>query len=180
MSVPAVLNLSTKQIPAQPYITWPASTLVAGENKKFGLVWAGRSTHTNDHNRSMKLSDFESLAELPGVDFHSLQKGAAALEAIEPPAGMSLVNHAKSLHDFTDAASIINSLDAVIAVDTAIAQLAGAMGKIVYLLLPFAPDWRWMHRSHTTPWYPTMRIFRQPTWGDWKSVIAELKKSMKP
>jgi ADP-heptose:LPS heptosyltransferase len=82
------------------------------------------------------------------------------------------------LHDFVDTAALIQQLDLVIAVDTAIAHLAGALGKPVWLLLPSAPDWRWMQQRHDSPWYPTMRLFRQPAYGDWKSVMTQLREAL--
>ena len=143
----------------------------SGPDLKVGLVWAGRPTNTNDRNRSLKLASLAPLAEVPGVRFISLQKDAAAVEARTPPAGMELIDVAEDLRDFADTAALIANLDLVIAVDTAVVHLAGAMGTPVWTLLPFAPDWRWLLDRTDSPWYPTMRLFRQPSPGDWGSVI---------
>jgi hypothetical protein len=114
----------------------------------------------------------------PACDSISLQKGAAAAEARTPPAGMELIDVAEELKDFADTAALLANLDLVIAVDTAVVHLAGAMGKPVWTLLPFAPDWRWLLDRSDSPWYPTMRLFRQPSIGDWDSVIAEVREQL--
>jgi len=136
-----------------------------------GLVWAGNPSHTNDRNRSLRIASLTPLAEVPGVRFFSLQKGDAATEAGTPPAGMELIDMAGQLNDFADTAAIIANLDLVITADTAVAHLAGAIGRPVWVLLPFVPDWRWMLEREDSQWYPTMRLFRQPAIADWDSVI---------
>jgi Flp pilus assembly protein TadD len=145
---------------------------------KVGLVWAGRPTHSNDRNRSIKLANFAPLARIPGVRFVSLQKGEAAAEAKSPPEGMELPDLTGELNDFADTAALIAALDLVIAVDTAVVHLAGAMGKPVWVLLPFAPDWRWLLNRNDSPWYPTMRLFRQHQPGQWTPVIAEIRQEL--
>ena len=150
----------------------------SGPDLKVGLVWAGRPTHTNDRNRSLKLTSLAPLAEVPGVRFISLQKGAAAAEARTLPAEMELIDVAEDLKDFADTAALLANLDLVIAVDSAVVHLAGAMGQPVWTLLPFAPDWRWLLDRSDSPWYPTMRLFRQPSIGDWESVIAEVREQL--
>jgi hypothetical protein len=139
---------------------------------KVGLAWAGSTKHKNDRNRSIQLATLAPLGQIPGVHFISLQKAAAA-QASTPP-GMNLVDCTDDLKDFADTAALIANLDLVITVDTAVAHLAGAMAKPVWILLPFAPDWRWLLHRQDSPWYPTMRLFRQPTWGDWHSVIMQV------
>ena len=139
---------------------------------KVGLAWAGSPTHKSDRNRSMKLSDLAPLGQVPGVRFFSLQKGAAAADAKTPPAGMKFVDWTEELKDFADTAALIANLDLVIAADTAVVHLAGAMGKPVWTLLPFVSDWRWLLEREDSPWYPTMRLLRQARVGDWESVIA--------
>jgi len=145
---------------------------------KVGLGWAGNPAHKNDRNRSMKLARLARLGQAPGVSFFSLQKGAAAAEAKTPPASMELVDWTQELKDFADTAALIANLDLVIAVDTAVAHLAGAMGKPVWTLLPYAADWRWMLERQDSPWYPTMRLFRQPYGGDWDSVITRVVEAL--
>ncbi len=154
------------------------------DNKLFkvGLVWSGSPSHKNDRNRSCKLSDFEPLADIPGVAFYSLQKGELSDDRKKPPEGMRIEEIGKDLEDFMDTAAVIENLDLVISVDTAVVHLAGALGKQVWTLLPFIPDWRWMLDREDSPWYPTMRLFRQPGHGDWRSVMkqaaAELEKKV--
>ncbi|HEX4054423.1 MAG TPA: tetratricopeptide repeat protein [Tepidisphaeraceae bacterium] len=152
-----------------------------------GLAWAGSPRHKNDRNRSTTLARLAPLGEVPGVRFVSLQKGepaiimstaAAESERKISSAGLQLVDWTQELKDFGDTAGLIANLDLVIAVDTAVAHLAGAMGKPVWTLLPFAPDWRWMLEREDSPWYPTMRLFRQKTLGDWKEVIDRVARAL--
>ncbi|MGD0390512.1 MAG: tetratricopeptide repeat-containing glycosyltransferase family protein [Tepidisphaeraceae bacterium] len=140
---------------------------------KVGLGWAGSPGNKNNRNRSINLASLAPLGQIPGVRFFSLQKGEAAAEAKTPPPGMELVDWTQELKDFADTAALIANLDLVIAVDTAVAHLAGAMGKPVWTLLPFVP-WRWLLGREDSPWYPSMRLFRQPRMGDWDSVVMRV------
>ncbi len=133
---------------------------------KCGLVWAGNPIHPNDRNRSLPISALGELFKLSGVEFISLQK------SIAPPPGVQSI--AEELHDFADTAAALSQLDLLIAADTSAAHLAGALGMPVWTLIPYAPDWRWMHKSETTAWYPSMRLFRQTTPGDWAGVIRRV------
>jgi ADP-heptose:LPS heptosyltransferase len=117
------------------------------------------------------------LAAVPGVRFYSLQKGAAAAE--RPPAGLALGDLSVDLHDFADTAAAVSGLDLVISVDTAVAHLAGALGKPAWTLLKFAPDWRWLLARGDCPWYPGMRLFRQHRSASWEAVIEELVPAMR-
>jgi ADP-heptose:LPS heptosyltransferase len=112
------------------------------------------------------------------VRFYSLQKGPAAaqIEASEP--SLKVIDFAAMLTDFADTAALIANLDLVITVDTAIAHLAGALGKPVWVLLPFVPDWRWLLNRDDSPWYPTMRLFRQKASGQWNEVISQVAESL--
>ena len=139
-----------------------------------GLIWAGSPHNKIDRRRSMGLRDMAPLTRLTGLTFVALQKGAAGQQAAEPPAGMRLLDLGPELDDFTDTAAVLSQLDAVVSVDTAAAHLAGALGRPVCLLLPAVPDWRWLLGSETTPWYPTMRLFRQRRAGDWSEVLERL------
>ena len=136
----------------------------AGRARRAGLAWAGSAGHENDRNRSI---DPILLAPLSGngFDLYSLQAGRT------PPAGLGFIDYTPRLVDFEETAALIENLDLVISVDTAVAHLAGSMGKPVWLLLPFAPDWRWLLTRDDSPWYPTMRLFRQAAPGDWAAVI---------
>ena len=118
------------------------------------------------------------MCNLQGIAFYSLQKGEPAKQSKNAPEDMKLIDYPDELHDFSDTAAFIKNLDLVIAVDTAVAHLAGALGKPVWTLLPFVPDWRWMLNRDDSPWYPTMKLFRQPALGDWKSVITDISDNL--
>jgi hypothetical protein len=141
---------------------------------KIGIAWAGSRRHLLDRQRSMPLAAFAPLANIEGITLFSLQKGETASESSQPLAEMNVIDHTSELADFADTAALIQNLDLVISVDTAVAHLAGAMGKPVWVLLPFAPDWRWMLGRDDSPWYPTMRLFRQKIAGDWNDVIGRV------
>jgi tetratricopeptide (TPR) repeat protein len=183
LSLPSLFDTTLEDIPARvPYINAESSLASNWRNKmqadaaklKVGLVWAGKPGHANDCNRSCSINIFLSLARLDGVTFYSLQKGAAAQQAKFPPQGIRLIDYTDDIYDFSDTAALIENLDLVISVDTSVAHLAGAMGKPVWILLPFIPDWRWMLNRDDSPWYPTMQLFRQPAIGDWTSVITSV------
>lgn len=140
---------------------------------KVGLVWAGNPAHINDHNRSIALSQLAPLVRA-GVRFFSLQVGQAAAQASSPPPGMELVDLTSRIEDFADTAALLAEMDLLISVDTAAAHLAGAMGKPVWILLPFSPDWRWMLDREDSPWYPGARLFRQTERGQWEAPIQAM------
>jgi len=124
-----------------------------------GMVWAGSPDNKNDRNRSMPPEGFAQLMRVPGFQWVSLQK-----------------EHVPG--DLADTAAVIANLDLVITVDTAVAHLAGAMGKTVWNLLSFEADYRWLMAREDSPWYPTMRLFRQPRPGDWDSVLARVSQAL--
>jgi Flp pilus assembly protein TadD len=170
LSLPLAMRTTPATIPASiPYLRplrarrWE----LPGGELKVGLCWAGLAHHVNDRNRSLAVDSFTPLATVPGIRFISLQKPA------QPGPPMPLIDLANDLGDFADTADLIQQLDLVISVDTAIAHLAGALGKEVWTLLPFVPDWRWMLNRQDTPWYPTMRLLRQPIAGDWSTPIRQ-------
>lgn len=137
--------------------------------RKVGVVWAGNPAHANDRNRSCPAVLFRPLTGLGDVAVFSLQKGHGRLP--DPAyAELGITDLAPLLEDFADTAAAIRALDLVVTVDTSVAHLAGALGHPVWVLLAFAPDWRWMLERADSPWYPTMRLFRQPHWGDWDTV----------
>ena len=150
---------------------------------RVGVVWAGSPTHGNDRNRSLPLDALQLFAAIPGVRLVSLQKGPAAdqlaarARAGDPLAG-AILNPGDDIADFADTAAIAASLDLIICVDTSVAHLCGAIGRPTWVLLPFAPDWRWMLHRRDNPWYPTLRLFRQKTPGDWGPVLAEAATSL--
>jgi ADP-heptose:LPS heptosyltransferase len=144
-----------------------------------GLVWAGRSTNKKDALRSIAFSQLAPLRNIANVTFFSLQKGKAAGQCANVRPGMELIDLTGGLNDFADTAAMVSHLDLVIAVDTAVAHLAGALGKQVWTLIPSGPDWRWMLDREDSPWYPTMRLFRQSKAGDWDHVIERVGIALK-
>src|SRR5207302_7418120 len=118
---------------------------------------------------SIPLADLAPLASVPDVQFYSLQKGPAASSA--PLAPLALTDLGPAVQDFADTAAALMHLDLLITIDTSVAHLAGALGRSVWVLLPYAPDWRWLLGRDDSPWYPTARLFRQPRPGDWPSVL---------
>jgi Flp pilus assembly protein TadD len=186
LSLPRVFQTNATNIPAAiPYLTadetlsrpWQ-SRLEKLNGRKVGLVWAGRPAHGNDRNRSIALKQFAPLASAKGIHFISLQKGEAAKQAASPPTGLSLIDWTNDLNDFADTAALVANLDLVITIDSAVAHLAGALGKPVWLLLPWACDWRWMLWRSDSPWYPTLRLFRQRQRGDWSGPIKEIAEAL--
>jgi hypothetical protein len=187
LSLPLRFNTTLKTIPADiPYIKADAVLFQKWKNRlsddnpklKVGLVWAGRPTFKLSHLKECPLRMFSPLAQIKDITFYSLQKGNGSEQAKNPPEGMNLIDYTDEIQDFSDTAALIENLDLVISVDTSVAHLAGAMGKPVWTLLPFSPDWRWMLKREDSPWYPTMRLFRQPSHGDWKPVIERVKKEL--
>ncbi|HJU15191.1 MAG TPA: tetratricopeptide repeat-containing glycosyltransferase family protein [Stellaceae bacterium] len=140
--------------------------------RRIGLVWAGRPTHNNDRNRSIALAALAPLAQLPRTALIALQKGAAQAQIGTYWGRAPLVNLGPEIADYADTMAVLDSLDLVVTVDTSVAHLAGAMGKPVWILLPFAPDWRWLLQREDSPWYPTARLFRQLAPGRWAPVIG--------
>lgn len=147
-----------------------------------GLVWKGNPRFENDADRSLPhLSVLADLGKIGGIRFISLQKGAGEDEAANPPASLPLLNLGPQVTDFADMAAIIANLDLVIAVDTAVAHLTGALGKPCWLLLPdYQTDWRWLTGRADSPWYPqVMRLFRQPQPGNWQAVVDQLGSALR-
>jgi hypothetical protein len=182
VSLPHVLGTEVATVPAQiPYVAVPPNLLqvwatrLGNAGSRIGLVWAGAPTHKWDRVRSLRqLSLVAPLGEIEGLTFFSLQKGTAAEQAATPPAGLRLVDLSPQLHDFAHTAAAIANLDLVITVDTAVAHLAGALGKPVWIMLACANDWNWLIGREESPWYPTARLFRQPALGTWDPVIKRI------
>lgn len=186
MSLAGAFGTTVETVPAaMPYLHAPADRLDKWRTRlprmgrpRVGLVWSGKPSHKNDHNRSIALTRLAPLLVLPGVDFVSLQREVrdADLPAFgQFPALLRLDQH---LNDFADTAAAIAQCDLVIAVDTAVAHLAGALGRPVWILLSHIQDFRWMLAREDSPWYPSARLFRQPRIGDWDSVIDRLGKEL--
>jgi tetratricopeptide (TPR) repeat protein len=184
LDLPHIFGTTLETIPADiPYLSARSAledNPAAGRQKRVGLVWAGHANHRHDHYRSIKTATFRPLLETPGIDFVSLQKPVSAEDAATL-AQLGIPDLGTSFTDFQDSADAIAGLDLIITVDTAVAHLAGAMGKQVWILLPFAPDWRWMLDRPTSPWYPTARLFRQQSVQerDWKAVIARVQVALR-
>jgi Flp pilus assembly protein TadD len=142
---------------------------------RVGRVWAGTAAHKNDRKRSMACRQFAPLLECPGVQWFSLQVGPAVAQLAEPAVQGKVRDLAPHLTDYAETAAAISQLDLVITVDTSVAHLAGSLGAPVWMLTPFAPDWRWLLEREDSPWYPTMRLFRQPVAGDWDSVMKSVE-----
>jgi len=180
MSVPGVLGLDEASIPADvPYLgvdpqraaTW-RERCAAIEGLRVGIVWAGNPKHERDRYRSIALALLDPVLRVAGASFVSLQKERRDGES--PPVGVKWMDAAPMLQDFRDTSAAIQALDLVITVDTAVAHLAGALGKPVWLLLPAAGDFRWLTDREDSPWYPTMRLFRQAQLGDWSDAVARI------
>ena len=185
LSLGGVLNQDHRTIDGAPYlqpdpdrVTAWAERLAPLQGLKVGLVWAGGSLPAIDRKRSVTLAALAPLATIPGVSFVSLQKDAPAAQAKSPPAGMTLLDLANDLTDFVETAAVVANLDLVISVDTAVAHLAGAIGTPVWLLNRFDTCWRWELERDDTPWYADLRQFRQPTAGDWDSVIRAVASTL--
>jgi hypothetical protein len=140
---------------------------------RVGICWAGNSAHLNDRNRSIPLECFATLLSVPGIDFVSVQKEVNEVQAavLQKHRVLQL---GRDFEDFSDTAAVVAMLDVLVSVDTSVAHVAGAMGKAVALLVPFSPDWRWLLDRTDSPWYPTMRLFRQTAIGDWDGPLQQL------
>jgi len=178
LNLPTILGTTLQTIPNNiPYLRADqdrveqyADISAPFKNKtKIGFVWQGSPTHKNDKKRSCSIDMFASLFEIEGTAFFSLQKQDKKIEDNYP-----VINLAPHLSSFADTAALIDHLDLVISVDTSVAHLAGAMGKPTWLLLPYTPDWRWLLGQEDSPWYPTMRLFRQKERGDWEEVFSQV------
>lgn len=182
MSLGCILGTTAESVPADiSYIAAPSDRIDAwrealdGPGFKVGIAWAGRPTHPQDAQRSMDSDLFAPLVEIDGVRLYSLQKDKTT-RPLAPELGDRLAaDFGPQLTRFAETAAIIQHLDLIITVDTSLAHLAGALGKSVWILLPFAPDWRWMLKREDTPWYPKMRLFRQEMAGNWGVVFGRVR-----
>jgi hypothetical protein len=183
MSLPAIFRTSLHTIPSTvPYLQPPPSGLRIGPataaGLRVGIAWAGDRSHRNDHNRSMPLSQLGPLVQVPGIKFFSLQVGQQTSELSRYGFSRTVTDLGSRFRDFGDTAGAIADLDLVITVDTAVAHLAGALARPIWVLLPYNAEWRWMLGRLDSPWYPTMRLFRQPLRGDWVGLIAQVSKEL--
>jgi ADP-heptose:LPS heptosyltransferase len=182
-SLPMLFQTTVESIPARtPYLTAPNESAAIVDLEKpgdgrplVGVCWAGNPSYSNDHNRSIPLSIFERLFEVADVRFICLQQnlrsGDDAILARRGNIDLTSVHKGGTLED---TAALISRLDLVITVDTAISHLAGALGRPVWILLPFSAYWVWLRERTDSPWYPTARLFRQSAIGDWKGVMERV------
>lgn len=185
-SLPRLFGTTLQNIPANvPYLfadpalaeRWRPRVPPDGRIK-IGVAWSGKADFKDNAARAPGLAALAPLFAVPNTWFCSLQKGAAAAEAVDPPAGFQIADWTAEMQDFADTAALIANLDLVICSDTAVAHLAGAMGKPVWLLLSAVPDWRWLLDRDDSPWYPTMRLFRQVKLGDWQTPVRRMAKAL--
>lgn len=185
MSLPLALGTRLDTIPAATAYLRPDPARVAlwrdrlgsAHGPRVGLVWSGSTAHKGEADRSIALARLAPLLDIP-AQWHSLQKEHRAHDLHTIAAGATVRRHDASLEDFADTAALIACMDLVISVDTSVAHLAGALGKPVWIMLPHAPDFRWMIGYADSPWYPPARLFRQGTRGDWDGVIADVARAV--
>jgi tetratricopeptide (TPR) repeat protein len=176
LDLPALFGTTMESVPAPiPYLSSAGPTVKldppAGTRLKVGLVWAGNPDHPEDERRSCPFANLQELLGMEGVAFYSLQTGAPAVDLARHAHPALIADLAPSLGSFADTAGYLAQLDLLITVDTAVVHLAGALGVPTFLMLAFAPDWRWRQTGEDTPWYPSLRLFRQRRAGDWSEVI---------
>jgi len=172
----ALATLPAPYLQAEPRKIAAWKTQLNGQpGHKIGLRWSGNPRHRNNSARSLAAERLAPLASLSGVTFISLQHGP---EASERPPGLPILHPQGLSNDFSDAAALYAALDLIISVDTSVVHVAGALGCPVWLLLPEVPDWRWLLERGDSPWYPSLRLFRQPRRGDWDSVIARVTREL--
>lgn len=185
LSLPHLFGTTLNNIPARvPYLEPPGTFELpphpaAGARLKVGIAWAGSPTHANDRNRSCHLRELAPLLDVDGVAWYSLQKGPQAEQLRELVRPEHVCDLGPSLTDFADTAGAIAQLDLVVSVDTSVAHLAGALGRPVWVLLGRQSDWRWLVDREDTPWYPTMRLFRQEQARDWRGPVARVAAALR-
>ncbi len=188
LSLPHAMQLTMETLPTAPYLHADPAAVAAWRTRlsvlpglRVGLAWAGFSGYPKDRNRSIPAEALSALAGTPGISFISLQKGGASWTVPSPEqrAALGLADWTAELGDFADTAALIAALDLVISVDTAVAHLAGAIGQRIWLLNRFDTDWRWMRDREDSPWYPSMRIFRQAVPGDWTGALTRVQDALK-
>jgi tetratricopeptide (TPR) repeat protein len=186
MSMPLLFETTLETIPSKPSYLSADSALVekwrgrlGGDGFKIGICWMGDMAHIKGHNgRFFPVACFEPLAKLPGVRLISLQKGDGEKQLASLPAAMTVEPPGDDWKTFADTAAIMKCLDLVITTDTVIANLAGALGVPTWVAIQYVPDWKWMFDRPDSPWYPTMRLFRQKMDGDWQGVFEDMKEAL--
>lgn len=185
LSLPLAFQTTLASIPPAPYLSAEPLQAEAWRDRlgtrnrpRVGLAWSGSAAHVNDFRRSIPLAQIVPLLDNQRIQFISLQKEVRERDQPVLDQHPEMFDPRDQLGDFADAAALLSGLDLVIAVDTAVAHLAGALGKPVWLLLPVAPDWRWLLERRDSPWYGSARLFRQSAAGDWDTVVAEVAQAL--
>ncbi len=186
LSVPGILGTSPETIPAKVPYLWPMQEsierwheeLAAESRLKIGIAWQGNPANLMDAFRSIPLAQFAAIARMRGVQLYSLQSGAGREQLAEVIDDWPIVDFGDGLGDFQTPAAVMRNLDLVISCDSAPAHLAGALGVPVWLAITVVPDWRWMLNRQDSPWYPTMRLFRQTRLGDWGGVFQDIQHAL--
>jgi hypothetical protein len=176
--LPALLQISADEIWPGPYLHARPPHLPGKRCWRVGLVWAADAQHFEAGDRSACLAQMAPLSAITGVQLFSLQLGRPAAEAQPPPSGMHITDLRPGIHDFADTATAIAALDLIISIDTAVANLAGALGARLWVGVPFVPDWRWGRDGRHSAWYPTATVYRQPRPDDWASVFREMARDL--
>jgi hypothetical protein len=182
-SLPLALKTDTSNIPAEiPYLRASDSALAkwrprleALRTPRIAFAWSGSAAHPNDRNRSLSLPQLGPLMSVPGLGFISVQRELRDDDADALTRDPRILDLGPELNDFADTVAVLALADLVISVDTAVAHVAGALGRPTFVLLPFQPDWRWMLDREVSPWYPASRLFRQTSIGDWSNVMARVR-----
>ncbi|HEY2754139.1 MAG TPA: hypothetical protein VGJ01_00175, partial [Pseudolabrys sp.] len=181
-SLPLAMKTDAGTVPTEiPYLHADKTSLAkwrarieALPGKRVAIAWAGHARHANDRNRSMGLDVLAPLFALTGVSFISIQRDLGETDAAVLARYPNVTHVGDDLADMADTAAVTALADLTLAVDTSVVHLAGSVGHDVWVMLPFSPDWRWTLDGAHSPWYPRTRLFRQPTIGDWKSVVATI------
>jgi Tfp pilus assembly protein PilF len=183
MSLLGIFGITHDTVPPPPRLALPPEATAkfrpliarAGKRLKVGFVWSGSTTFKGNSRRATTVDRFLALADVPNVALFSLQKGPLEKELAQAAAAPAVIDIGGKVEDFAETAAVIEMLDLVIQTDSATAHLAGTLGKPVWNLLPYVPYWLYRHSGDTTPWYPSMRLFRQPAVGDWDSVFDRVR-----
>jgi hypothetical protein len=191
LDLPGIFGTQPEDLPGRmPYLSaglhqgQQGPVALEGPGFKVGLLWAGSPRHSRDSQRSCPLALFGALAQIDGLRIYSIQKECPDPRDRQRLQQWGIVDLADQLRDFADTASVIARLDLIVSVDTAVLHLAAAMARPVWGLIPYSPDWRWMLHREDSPWYPTLRLFRQPQPADWQTVLdrvaLELQQQVRP
>lgn len=188
LSLMHVMGTTVATVPDKtPYLTADPGRVAAMAPRlpdhgrlKVGLVWGGSPLHMNDHHRSLPLDALTPLLDVPGVDFYSLQVGPPREQIAGSAFAGRITDLGSGFNDFADTAAAVTLLDLVISVDTSVVHLAGALNRPCWVLLPFCPDWRWLLEREDTPWYPSVRLFRQSSNAEWPEVIERVAGALAP